>query len=1311
MNLLKIKEKILAFSVIISLIAPFICTDITYAIDATDNENQAQNEEMVEPKTEEQKGSEQKSSEEENNGQAENAVEEGKDTVEDEATENTANESEEGKTEEDEEVDNGVALMSVEQDLEGVPATISEPAPVAEGPQEIEVYAGTGTLQKAINDAKDGDTLILFGGNYYNNGPITINKSITIKGTGNIPYIYEELQIKETNKEDKIILEGFSSGMFRVKNEFDYIDIQSPVNLTVKNLILRGVGGSLEPEGKRPSLINIENTANETKLTIESSEMMGYGDGLRVMSSNTTVDVSGSSYILADTTIRIENGSNNTFNIKQSKLSGYSYISREDEAISIVEQSNLNINIEDCEIKGSDAGGSANDVATKLFSIDDEGDTHSTNVKIKITGNSVITEEDKGDNNCIFNFGPNNTPEDNITAHVDAGVIFPSEKVSNKYNNTDDKDYVVVGIYDRYENGVFGNLDVKTYKKDQVITEVQNYEQKNEEGHRFDKWLYKDNTEVITDFNEPFEATVNMDVFPKYVETVDVKIDDKTYTIDKEKSLNDLEQTKKDEAKAQLEKIKQDLQDTFTEFVDTVTGEKFKTTEDVMQHQFLEDTEIIAVNDIVITVGGKTFEIKNASNKTLETLANENHELKTVLDELKTVEGKDFSKFVDENGTEVKESETRIIKDTVLTPKYTVKVKIKKDGNDAGREFTLEENQTLDNLEQDGKDLIQEIESIEEKDFKHFVDVDGTVVSEDMPITKHTELTAKYTVKITIKKNTTDTEGKTYTLDEGQCLADLTETEKSEWREYIKGTDKEFIWFNEIENDQTPINKHITLTPKYNVVITIKAVKGDERFTIEEGKKLADIEDQERYENAKKKDNRTFSRFVYTDENGVEQTFDVENTTITKDITLTPKFNVKVTINKADGTPEEFYIEENQKLVDIKQDDKDRFEQTKQKGNRTFSRFVYTENGVEKTFDVENTEIKDNITLNPKFNLKVTINGTDYDLEEGLTLNDLGQDGKKALDDLKNVNNKVFKNYLNESNNVIGLNDAINENITIHAEYNVVITIGNETIEIPEGQKLSELSAQDKEKMDNIVNKTNKQFAKFKEIDDNTPITENMELTPIYNVTVTIGEGNIYTIEENQTLTDLFAQYPDAKQDYEDLKAIENRPFSEFTDQFNKTIEENTPITENTILIPKYLVTVTVKDKDGNTEQFYIEEGKTLNDLSDEEKAKLEEIKNDHNEGERFARFVNSATGEAISENDIIDGDVTIEPTYEAIPVTPEEPKQDENNSENGETEKVEDSNSTNPKTVDNIFGYVKLAILGIVCIIVSKKLNKRKKR
>ena len=1288
MNLLKIKKKILALSVIISLIAPFICTDITYAIDATNNENQAQNEETVEPKTEEQESAEQKGSEEENNGQAENAGEEGKDTEEDENTENTANianESEENKTEDDQEADNGVALMSVKQDLEGVPATISEPAPVAEGPQEIEVYAGTGTLQEAINKANPGDVLKLLGGAYRNSGPIIINKSITIKGTGNIPYIYDEIQIQNTNAEDQIVFEGFSSGMFRVADEFDYIDIQSPVNLTVKDVILRGVGGLAgKPDKRKPSLINIESKADGSKVRVENSTMVVSGDGIRVMSSNTHINISNSSSIEADTAIKIENGSNNTFEIKQSKINAYSRISSEDEAISIVNQQLLNITIEDCQISGTDAGGSGKDIATKLFSIDDEGKGHSKNVKITIGGNTKITEEDAGDNNCIFNFGPNNTPEDNITVHVDAGVIFPSEKVSTKYNSTDGKDYVVVGIYDRYENGVVGNLDIKTYNKNAVITEVESYKPKEEKGHRFDKWMYKDNTEEIKDFNEPYKATVNMDVFPKYVETVDVKIDDKTYTIDKEKSLDDLEQSKKDEAKAQLEKIKQDLQETFTEFVDTVTGEKFKTTEDVMQHQFTEDTEIIAVNDIVLTVGGKTFEIKNASNKTLEALANDNPELKNVLDDLKNVDGKDFSGFINDDGDEVKENETRIIKDTILTPKYTVKVKIKKDGNDAGIEFTLEENQALNDLEQDGKDLVQEIKGIEEKDFKYFVDVDGTEVLEDTPITKHTELTAKYTVKITIKKNTDDADGKTYTLDEGQCLADLTETEKSEWREYIKGTDKEFIWFNEIENDQTPINKHITLTPKYNVVITIKAVNGDERFTIEEGKKLADIEEQERYENAKKKDNRTFSRFVYTDESGAEQTFNIEDTTITKDITLTPKFNVKVTINKADGTQKEFYIEENQKLGDIKQADKDEFEKTKQKENRTFSRFVYTENGVEKTLDEENTEIKDNITLTPKFNLKVTINGTGYDLEEGLTLNDLGQDGKKALDDLKNVNNKVFKNYLDESNDVIGLNDAINENTTIHAEYNVVITIGNETIEIPEGQKLSELSAQDKEKLDNIVNKTNKQFAKFKEIDDNTPITENMELTPIYNVTVTIGEGNTYTIEENQTLTDLFAQYPDAKQAYEDLKASENRKFSKFTDQFDKIIEENTPITENTILIPKYLVTVTVKDKNGNTEQFYIEEGKTLNDLADEEKAKLEEIKNDHNEGERFVGFVNSVTGEEISENDIIDGDITIEPTYEAIPVTPEEPEQNEDNSENGEKETVK-SNSTNPKTVDNI--------------------------
>ena len=591
-----------------------------------------------------------------------------------------------------------------------------------------------------------------------------------------------------------------------------------------------------------------------------------------------------------------------------------------------------------------------------------------------------------------------------------------------------------------------------------------------------------------------------------------------------------------------------------------------------MDYQISEDIEIIAGYNILLTVGEETFILEES--KTLKQLMDEREDIKTVVESLQKVSNKEFNGFKNQSNETI-EDDTLIEKDTILTPQYKVTVTIKKNPEDTEtKEAKLNEGQTLEDLQEAEKELINKLKNPENKNFDHFEDENGNTISDKTEIKENITITPQYTVTITIK-NTKEKEPKVYTLKEGQTLADLTETEKAEWGEYIKGVNKEFIWFNEIADEQTKICENITLTPIYNVLVTIKTENGEKIFTLREGKKLADIEDKERYESTKNKEFREFSRFV--DEKGNEIS---ENTEINEDIILIPKFKVKVTINKADKTTEEFYIEENQKLGDIKPEDKERYENTKNKEFRKFLRFV-DEKGNEVS---ENTEIKDNITLTPKFNLTIKIGQEEYLLEEG------------------------------------------------------------------------------------------------------------------------------------KTLADLIGEKPEAEQELEKLKNSSTKPFSRFVDEKGNEVSENTKFEDNATILPKFKIKITVEKSDGTVEEFLIEEGLTLNDLTEEEKQKLNEIMDEHKEGEKFAGFIDTATGNMISENDKLDEDITIKAQYEEVPVIPTNPEENKdsnenkNESENKEEVVSENTESGNPKTSDEVTKYIISGILGVTCIIGSTIILKKRK-
>ncbi len=1489
-----LKKIFLVICIIMTLLAPSICADIVYAMDE-DVQDEVQEDveksESTQPQENDSATDEEVDSQKEEgtSSDAENQdAEDEQETTEGEnLPEATSSEELDVDAEETDIDQNEVQAMGIN--------TIAAPQQqfYTNGQGEIVVRAIDGALQTAINNADDDATLVLEGDRYTNgNQPIVINKSLTIKSSRK-SVIIEEVQIKAEEKIN-VNLEGLILGLIRAKEEHDCLDIQSSVDLTIKNVRLMDIGGgSIEGE-KKPSIINIANEANNSEIKIlEGSEIFGCYDGIRVKSSSTTINIKDSK-VLTEIALKMENGSGNNINIEDSEINTGSSITSEYEGISIDNQNNLTININNSQIIGTGIGGSKYE-DTKLFSIDDA----SSNVELSIKGNSKIELQRASAKNCIFNFG--DTFDNTNKVSIDSTVELP-KKVSERYNTSDK--YFIVGIYD--ENG---DLEVKSYNKNDTLTLNDN---PTKVGYRFDKWMYKiGDDETGKEFNKPYTVTANMDVFPQFIETVNVQIGDNsgdTYTIDKGQKLNDLDNSKKEEAKGKVEALKNEIDEdegkTFREFIDSATGEILKDVDAVMEHTISQDTKILAVYNYVLTVGGETFILPNES-KTLGELMElgEYSRLKEIVENLsQKVAGKTFKEFQNQDGEPVSEG-TTIDKDTVLTPKYTVNLTVKAENETT---YTIDENTTLADLKNskpEAKTLLEKLSGKQEtkKKFEHFEALDGTVIDETTPIKEHTTITPKYTVTVTIKKNSKDEVGKTFTLYEGQTLADLTEVEKEQMREYVETDKKEFVGFKDF-NESTKITEDIELTPIYNVTITIKTQDGDRVFVIRDGNKLSDIGNQTMYQATMEKANRTFSRFVYTD-NGAEQTFDM-NSAINQDITLTPKFNVTVTINGieykleegktlGDLTPEgkaaldalksvkgktfveytdkdgnkieldnpvndniivtakynvtvtvgenTYTLDEGQKLANLPQNAQDAIKALENVEGKNFEKYEYFDEDGKLVEFKPTDEIHYNITIKAKYTVTITVGGNTYTLDEGQSLENLNAEGQAALEALKSVTNKKFVEFTDENGNPINVEDELHKNTTIKAKYNVIVTIGNETFELEEGQNLGNIKQEDQAKFEATKTKGNQKFLRFVDkngetFNESTPINENTTLTPKFEITLKIG-GSEYKLEEGQTLNDLT---PQAKQALETLKDAEpgknfagyeangqpiemNTPlnenaeitakfgvrvkigdqefdieenqtlndlsaegkaaldalrnakgkqFVEFVDSEGNSVDPNEQLTTNITVTAKYNVTVTVGgntytlaegqtladlpqdaidaiealqdvenktfikyeyvDEDGNvvelqstdeihfnitikakytvkveiskedgtTESFVLTEGQTLNDLSNEDKAKLQAIKDNHAEGWRFAKFINAETGEEIGENTPITKDTVIKPVYEKIPA------------EEAETTQNEDNNGiVNPKTSDNILNFVALGLIGLACIVISIIAYRRKNK
>ena len=301
----------------------------------------------------------------------------------------------------------------------------------------------------------------------------------------------------------------------------------------------------------------------------------------------------------------------------------------------------------------------------------------------------------------------------------------------------------------------------------------------------------------------------------------------------------------------------------------------------------------------------------------------------------------------------------------------------------------------------------------------------------------------------------------------------------------------------------------------------------------------------------------------------------------------------------------------------------------------------------------------------------VTIDGKDFELEENTKLTDI--EGNEDLNNILNPINKTFKEFVDLDDNTYQKDTIFKENIELISKYTITVTIGDEEFILDENSNLESLTGEAKVRLEAITKRSDKNFNGFKEnvrLDSN--LNQNITLTPTYTVTVKIGEEE-FTINEGETLSG------DALEALEALKTLhEDLTFKRFETIDKEEFDVNEPITENTEVIAVFKITVTIGDQ-----EFELETGETLNDLDEEGKKALEELKNNHEKGQKFSKFIDSSSEDedVIYEDTILNNNVTLKAIFEADV----------------------------PKTLDNIVTYVIIGIISLITIVTSSIVIKKK--
>lgn len=823
------------------------------------------------------------------------------------------------------------------------------PAALAEAPMGTtkDVTPGAGTLKKAVEGASDGDILRLKAGSYtgnWNEGrEVNIDKSITIEGAG-VGNTTIDVPLKITAADKEVTLKNFGSSIIDVEKNFVYVSVDQKTKLTIENVsiwgILRGENG-IYPVHDATG-ISIKPEANGSEITLNNLNLAkpGVHYGILNKASNTTITLDRGSMVEGRTTIQFDEGSGNKLNVQgDAEVAGPSSLYTDNECIVINRQTGLEINLDNGKVAATMSKGSG---VAKVFAIDAE----STGTKINLkNGSSISYQARDGRTNIastIFDFDPTTTTDKGHEITLDNTSRLYRSVYDNRYQEVRRENVEVEHEYSVLNNaavvGVFdkdGGRTIKIYDNETPIEEVENkkYSNESKEGYNFKGWFkrfdgenYTDEFAKLGDESYPKAVTgTNMDLYPKFLKRVKVKIGVEDFVLEEGQNLNNIQGVDVD---AKLEALKEDDRNFRGYVMHGETGGGISLTteniEELKQQIITEDVIIEAIHDVTIKVNNESFRLD--VGQTVADIADKDAYQAAKLD---GQEEKYFSRLVYEGKDTTFEENTPINNNIEVVTKHYLTVKI--EGNDA--EYLVEEGKRIseDKYGTLTRDLtaIQEA-PVENKTFGRFIDSNNEnaeVNLESYTINKNATIKPIYTVKVRIGAHD-------YTLDEGQKLSQHTDHEQieaelkqlaqdvkaagQELKGFVlsSGGTEELIEANNSDSDEKitnildkEIKGNTDIYAKYMAKITIKcpesACDGEQKeFEVETGSKLIDLletakradYEKAKYQNyesdAENRDER-FAGFV------VEGTGEVfaENQEIEKSLTLTPKYYAFVTID------------------------------------------------------------------------------------------------------------------------------------------------------------------------------------------------------------------------------------------------------------------------------------------------------------------------------------------------------------------------------------------------------------------------------
>lgn len=612
-------------------------------------------------------------------------------------------------------------------------------------------------IQNAIDSINMDDTniknakgiIIELDGNFVNQQiNIGLEKDVTIRGrNANSKSNLGIGQIKISSATSNVTLENLMFFGMTGSTPHEFVIIDTPIELTVDNVDIsyaaRPPSGALDTH---LVILNFTENASGTKASITNSKFSGIYRAISMTGSNYDVTFDNTT-LAGDTVIAMNSGENNHITMKNgSSISIGSSLSNSPnvEGISLKSQKNLTFDVVDSSIMNENRTKS-----NHIFSFDD---ANNEKCVINITGSTTIVDQNTRPDSKIFDF-----EEDKVS---NQNKVLVASTVSVEPNDATEK-YVgpassfVVGIHD--ENG---NATIKLYNGiiplEDLTIESKIYVVKG--------W-YQDKT-FTKEFVTTNPVTENMDLYPKCAYPIVITVEglSKDFAMLSNDSLEDFLNKYKDDLVSIVSPSKKVLS-----YFKNEDGEKLTDS-----YLFTEDTKIIPVYNVIITLDGEEFALEEGT--TLDNLSSSEKERFTNT-YIKT--NKTFDYFVLKGTTTRVGNDYVFNENTELEAKYNVTVTV------GSEEFTLEEGKSFNDLDQEAlKELVQRTD----KQFKAFVDSNNNPVNDDYIFNSHTTLIPRYEVTIKIG----DEE---FVLAENSSLNDLSEEDKTKLKTLINVEGKEFVNF------------------------------------------------------------------------------------------------------------------------------------------------------------------------------------------------------------------------------------------------------------------------------------------------------------------------------------------------------------------------------------------------------------------------------------------------------------------------------------------------------------------------------------